>query len=170
MREIYRRIDMSPSQINWPRGLLPESCPVHTRNALEINAAPELLWSWLIRAADWPKFYSNCKRMRFLTGLGPNLEPDMEFSWVTFGIRVHTKVHDFVPNKLLSWHGKGLGAEGFHVWVIEASDNGCTVITEEVQNGFVPSAGRFFLRNGLLKYHQLWLEGLAKITKEGFPE
>lgn len=40
------------------------------------------------------------------------------------------------------------------------------VITEETQQGFIPSVGRFFLRGGLLKWHQRWLEGLGKVAAE----
>jgi hypothetical protein len=62
-----------------------------------------------------------------------------------------------------SWSGRGLGST-FHGWVIEPRDGGCAVVTEETQQGFVASAGRMFLRRGLLKWHPRWLEGLALVS------
>ena len=48
--------------------------------------------------------------------------------------------------------------------MFEPGPGGCLVTTEETQQGFVPSVGRFLLRGGLLKWHQRWLEGLAKVA------
>jgi hypothetical protein len=48
-----------------------------------------------------------------------------------------------------------------HTWLICPTPQGCTVITEEVQAGLVPSLGRLYLRRGLQQWHQRWLEGLA---------
>ena len=41
-------------------------------------------------------------------------------------------------------------------------EGGTRVVTEETQHGWVPFLGRWYLRRGLLKWHQRWLEGLAE--------
>jgi hypothetical protein len=77
------------------------------------------------------------------------------------GVRVHTTVEELVPYRR---SGRGGGGCAHHGWVIEPVNGGCLVVTEETQQGFVPSLGRFFLRRALLKWHQRWLEGLARAT------
>jgi hypothetical protein len=43
------------------------------------------------------------------------------------------------------------------------------VITEETQQGFVASVGRWMLRRGLLRWHQRWLEGLGAVAATSLP-
>lgn len=161
---------MASSKINWPPGLQPGDTPIYTYNELTIAEPPAVVWAWLIRAAWWPRWYGNCQDVRFISGDGPDLTPGMVFSWKTFGLRVETVVKEFVPGERLAWYGTGLlGARGYHAWVIEPTASGCHVITEETQRGLVPSLGRLYLRRGLLREHQHWLEGLAKMAQRGLP-
>lgn len=95
--------------------------------------------------------------------------PGTLFHWTTFGFRAHTTITELVLNERLSWSGKGLGASAYHGWVIRSCEGGCYVITEETQQGFIVSIGRAILRNGLLKWHQRWLEGLSRVALRGLP-
>ena len=159
---------MKSSKVYWPPDLRPENSPVYSYNELEIGVAEaELIWSWLIRAESWSSWYPNCKDLRILKDEGPNLEAGSEFDWTTFGVRVKTRVDKFIPYEALSWRGSGLGAEGYHIWIIEPLKYSYKVITEEVQRGFVPYVGRYPIKKLLLKYHQIWLEGLARMVRSG---
>jgi uncharacterized protein YndB with AHSA1/START domain len=160
---------MNECDIRWPPDLLPAESPVHTRNELRIRADPSVVWAWLVRAQEWPRWYSNCKDVRFQFKPGPDLAMGTRFSWTTFGVRVDTTVQEFVAPRRLAWRGSGLGACGYHAWVLEPLDGGCHVITEETQAGLVPSLARAFLRRGLLREHQSWLEGLARVARGGLP-
>lgn len=150
-----------PEVFGWPEGLSPDVCPIYTRNELTMTAPIEQVWARLIRAVDWPAWYPNARRV-VLAGGGVDLAKDTEFSWTTFGVRVHTKVTEFMPMRRLAWYGTGLGSRGYHTWTLEPAGQSCHVITEEVQRGLFVSLGRWYFRRGLLRYHQIWLEGLSE--------
>ncbi|GAB4202046.1 MAG: SRPBCC domain-containing protein [Roseiflexaceae bacterium] len=157
------------SQVLWPVDLRPDQADLYAVNSLRIAAAPEAVWAWLVRAASWPQWYANCRRLVFEDGPGPDLRLGTRFSWTTFGARVHTTVEEYVPAQRLAWRGQGLGAEGYHGWVILPQPGGCLVITEEVQRGLVPRVARFLLQPAMLRQHQRWLEGLVAQAQSGPP-
>lgn len=71
--------------------------------------------------------------------------------------------------KYLAWSGARFGSSGYHSWILKPINDKCLVITEETQQGIIPGIFRLFLRRGLHHYHQLWLEGLAKMASTGLP-
>ena len=146
----------------WPTDLRPEVAPVYTRNERFIDASCEAVWAPLIRAAGWPEFYANSADVRFERGEGPDLAPGTVFSWRTFGLRVRTRVVEFQPNRCLAWRGDELYGRGLHTWLLVPERAGCLVVTEEVQSGLIPFVARWYLRRGLLRWHQQWLDGLAE--------
>ena len=130
---------MSPSGgsvVRWPAGMEPEGAPVYAYNELEMESVPEAVWAWLVRATLWPTWYSNARRVR-IEGEGQDLAKGLSFSWVTFGVPVKTRIEEWEPNERLAWSGEGLGFRGYHGWVIERTDTGCKVVTEETQRGAV---------------------------------
>lgn len=157
------------SAVYWPTDLRPGQADLYAVNSLQIAATPEVVWAWLVRAARWPEWYANCQRLVFEDGTGPDLQPRTRFSWTTFGARVVTTVEEYVPAQRLAWRGHGLGAQGYHGWVILPQPAGCLVITEEVQRGLLPRAVRLLLQPAMLRQHQRWLEGLAERARSGPP-
>jgi hypothetical protein len=153
--------------VTFPSGYQREQSPVFARNELFIPASAERVWAWLLEAERWPEFYGNAKNV--VVEGGGKLAPDTLFHWTTFGFRAHTTITECVPNERLSWRGKGFGASAYHGWVICPCEGGCYVITEETQQGLIVSLGRAMLRNGLLKWHQRWLEGLSRVALRGPP-
>jgi hypothetical protein len=158
---------MDTENVIFPDGARPEQSPVFAHNELFIAAPPERVWPWLVRAVRWPEWYANARDVR-VDG-GGDLAHGVRFDWITFGVRVHTKIEEMVLHRRLSWSGRGLGATAYHGWVIVPVEGGCKVITEETQRGFVASIGRAFLQRGLHKWHQRWLEGLARMAASGAP-
>jgi hypothetical protein len=159
------------NRIQWPHDLRPEHCPVYTHNELEIPAHPRVVWAWLIRAPQWPQWYKNSKEVKIVQGKSKiDLAKDTVFTWKTFGMRVKTWVEVFEPFEQLAWRGTGLLGQGYHTWLIEKTPHGCKVITKEVQNGFIIRIGRWQIQRMLLKQHQNWLEGLAKVAQQGLPD
>jgi hypothetical protein len=153
--------------VTFPEGYRPEQSPVFARNELYVPAPAERVWAWLLKAGRWPEFYGNAKNVE-IEG-GSELKQGTLFHWTTFGFRAHTTITELVPNERLSWSGKGLGASAYHGWVIRPCEGGCYVITEETQQGFIVRILRTRLRNGLRKWHQLWLEGLSRVALRGLP-
>lgn len=145
----------------WPDDLPLRKAPVYTWNELDLPVRAEQAWAVLIRAADWPSWYANCRDVRFVLGGGPDLVLGMVFSWVTFGVRVTTTVTEFDPPHLLAWRGTGPGGRGYHSWLLQPRETGCRVVTEEVQHGLVPALTRWWIRPRLSYWHQRWLEGIG---------
>jgi hypothetical protein len=158
---------MPPRDLQWPPDLHPATSPVFTHNELYIPADPEEIWAWLVHADEWETYYANCKRLRFLEGSGPTLEPGTRFAWRTFGIEVVTEVTEHEAPRRLAWAGRALGARGYHGWTIDPVADGCRVVTEETQVGRLPSLARPILRRMLRRTHRQWLAGLAERAREG---
>ncbi len=156
--------------VRWPDDARPEGAALHAVNVLEAEVTPEAVWPWLVRAARWSEWYANCRNLRFEGGSGPDLHLGDHFTWRTFGVPVATVVTELVPFERLAWRGRGLGATGYHAWVIERAGTGVRLITEETQRGLVPRLGHPLLRRGLHRWHQRWLEGLARVARLGPPD
>ncbi len=157
------------SAIRWPAEFEPAGAPVHTHNVLEVDASPERLWAWLVRAPLWPTWYPNCRGLRIRSGPGPDLGPGTRFTWWTLGVRVDTTVREFEPPYRLAWSGTTLGGRGYHAWLIEPVDGTVRVVTDEVQRGALPSAGRVVLRRMISRAHDVWLARLAAVARTGPP-
>ena len=154
----------------WPDDARPEGAAIHAVNVVDAAVTREAVWPWLVRAARWSEWYDNCRDLRFESGDGPDLRLGSRFTWRTFGVPVSTVVTELVPHQRLAWSGRGLGATGHHAWIIERTDQGVRLITEETQRGLIPRLGRPLLRRGLLRWHQRWLEGLVRMARLGSPE
>ena len=155
--------------IRWPEGLAPALAHVHTVNVLDVAVSPAQLWPWLVRATRWPDYYGNARRVR-LAGDADELALGLAFHWWTFGVPVRTVVDDLAPHARLAWRGAGLGARGYHAWLLEPTPTGTRVITEETQRGAAVWLGRPLLRRGLVRWHQRWIEGLAAAAALGHPD
>ena len=160
---------MSASPTRWPAAFRPDRVPVHSFNEIDVAAPPERVWAWLVRASAWPSYYPNASNVRFVDGGGPDLALGTTFTWRTFNVTVKTTVVELVPYERLAWKAFPVGGVGYHSWVITPTAAGSHVVTEETQRGIVPSLGRWFLRGGLHKWHQRWLEGLARVAPGGPP-
>jgi hypothetical protein len=122
--------------IRWPEKYRPDQTKVHVRNELEMTAPSETIWAWLIRARLWPTWYPNSKRVE-IEGSGPDLGPGSRFRWTTFGVRLDSKVEEFVAGERLAWSARATGVDAYHAWLIENRGAGCYVLTEETQNGWL---------------------------------
>lgn len=67
------------------------------------------------------------------------------------------------------WDAHAFGLDVYHAWVLQPSNKGCHVLTEETQHGFIARLGGLFMPNRMYKYHQLWLEGLECQAGNGLP-
>ncbi|HVC44557.1 MAG TPA: SRPBCC family protein [Candidatus Binataceae bacterium] len=156
--------------MQWPDGMEPEHATVFAHNELVIPAAPATIWRWLCRASGWPNWYSNCRWLKFRDGDGPDLAASTAFVWKTFGVRVRSTVIVFDPEREIGWDATAFGLRAYHVWQLEVLDGNRTrVITEETQHGPLTTIGRWYLRRGLLREHQNWLESLSRMAQSGEP-
>jgi len=154
--------------IHWPDKFLPDRASVHVRNQLEMSAPSEIVWSWLIRAKLWPTWYLNAKRV-VIEGGDHDLRSGSKFRWTTFGLRLDSKVEEFVSGQRLAWSARAIGIDAYHAWLIEKRPAGCYVLTEETQNGWLARLNSTLRPPEMSKQHQNWLESLQRKSSEGPP-
>ena len=158
-----------PSPIRWPSGHEPDGAALHAVNHLDVDASAERVWAWLQRPELWPRFYSNARLVRHLDGPWPEVALGSRFRWLTFGTFVTSEIVEHEPPRRLAWTARELGGRGYHAWVIEHCEGGCAVHTEETQRGWGIRLARPLLQRGMVRFHQRWLEGLARAAEEGAP-
>ena len=136
------------------------------RNEIFISAKKEKIWFWLTNATSWPSWYPNSSNIKIINQPEVRLLKNTTFKWRTFNTNIRSQVKEFVPNEILAWEAIGIGLKAYHSWRIVSDSDGCHVITEETQNGWLPTLFSLFIKKGLLKQHQIWLEGLKKKSTE----
>jgi uncharacterized protein YndB with AHSA1/START domain len=143
--------------IRWP----PEfaNAPVQVSNEILIEAPPEIVWEWLVRADLWPDWYPNSSNVEFLS-FGPKLRFGHVFRWKTFCVHVISQVKECDFRERLAWNARGFGVRAYHAWLIQEEKGGCRVLTEERQFGFLCRLDHWLRPNRMHDGHQLWLERL----------
>jgi len=154
--------------IRWPEKYSPDRTKVHVRNQLEMPVPSETVWAWLIRAELWPSWYDNSKQV-VIEGGGHDLRPGSKFRWTTFGVRLESKVEEFVAGERLAWSARATGIDAYHAWLVEKRPSGCYVLTEENQNGWLATLSNTLRPQNMGKQHQNWLESLQRKAKGGPP-
>lgn len=137
-----------PNQIRWPSRYEPANSPVHVHNEISITSSPETVWAWLIRAQLWHTWYPNSANVQFLTGQPPDLALGTRFQWKTFGVTIQSKVLEFIPYERIAWDAHGTGLDAYHAWLIQKTSEGCFVITEESQHGWLARLGKTLRQSG----------------------
>ena len=160
---------MTRSDIRWPDSARPERATIHAFNESYTPATPEAVWSWLVRARDWPTWYDNCRALSFDAGEGPDLAPGRRFRWTTFGVRVATRIEEFEPPYRLAWRGTAFGSSGYHAWLLERHAGRTRIVTEETQRGVIPFLGQLYLRGAIVRQHQRWVDALGRLAAAGQP-
>ena len=94
-------LSQASSEIHWPRGFEPKTADAFVHNKIFIKAPANVIWQNLVKATEWPKWYSNSSDMQIAGGAKTELEADVEFTWKTFGFPIKSTVHEFIPNQRL---------------------------------------------------------------------
>jgi uncharacterized protein YndB with AHSA1/START domain len=163
-------VSETSAEISWPEELRPEVAAFHAVNELQIDAAREHVWEWLRRPELWPGYYGNCRFVKHLGGAWPQAEVGTGFRWFTFGVFVISEVVECrALEGRIAWSASELGAHGHHAWVLSDRDGGTFVRTEETQRGWGVAAVKPVLSRLMVRQHQRWLEGLARVAAQGPP-
>jgi uncharacterized protein YndB with AHSA1/START domain len=157
------------SVISWPEEHRPEGADLHAVNELQMEAPRANVWAWLVRPDLWPRYYSNARFVRHRAGAWPEVALYSSFRWLTFGVLVNSEIVEYDPNQRLAWSAEELGARGHHAWVLADRDGGTFVHTEETQRGWGMKIAKPVMSRLMVKQHQKWLEGLARVAAEGPP-
>lgn len=158
------------SAIRWPEQLRPEHASFHAINELQIAAPRERVFEWLRRPDLWPSYYGNSMFVRHRGGPWPRAELGTRFRWVTFGVLVSSEIVELDAREgRLAWSARELGGRGHHAWLLRDRDGGTFVRTEETQRGWAVAASKPVMSRLMVRFHQRWLEGLARVAAQGPP-
>jgi uncharacterized protein YndB with AHSA1/START domain len=131
-------------------------------NEIEIKAPPGVVWDILIHAEDWPAWYAGATKVSVKNSAAGRLAPDSVLGWNTMGLQFESRIREFVPPVRLSWESRKAAITGYHAWLIIPTPDGCKVITEESQHGFLAVMQKIFIPQKLRRLHDVWLEELKK--------
>lgn len=153
---------IAQTTIVWPTNYDPAISKFYVHNEIEINASPQAVWEVLIDAKKWPSYYEGAKNVVLIDTSQNVLQANSVIKWQTMGLKFVSTIKEFVPNKLLAWESKKKSIQGYHVWLIVPTPNGCKVITDESQNGWLTFFEKTFQGKKLQKLHGVWLKELKK--------
>jgi uncharacterized protein YndB with AHSA1/START domain len=145
------------SQINWPEDYLTKDAEFYVHNKIQINADPQKVWNLLIQAESWPEWYPGMSNVKVLDSSVRNLHADCSFDFSTMGQNFKGQIREFEPYKRLAWETRNAKLGAYHAWLIIPNENGCLLITDEVQKGTLAKLQKIFLPNKLRKLHDVWL-------------
>jgi hypothetical protein len=126
------------------------------------------VWAWLVRAQAWPVWYRNSRTVA-IEGGGQELAAGCRFTWRTFGVGLDSRVEEYEPPKRLAWTARGVGVWAYHAWLISPTADGCRVLTEETQHGWLARLGNVLMPRRMYRGHELWLSALAERAQSGPP-
>lgn len=78
-------------------------------------------------------------------------------------------MQEFLPPQRLAFEFRGTGDSGYQAWLIEKTESGCRVVTEERQRGFLTRLVNVLAGKRMVKQHQVWLETLRDNAAKGLP-
>ncbi len=158
----------SSHAIRYPPRYDPARTRVHVVNELIVAAPCDRVWAWLVRADLWPSWYPNSSHVRLLDPPSAReLSLGARFRWKTFGISLDSVVEEFVPGERIAWTARACGVDAYHAWLLEPTPQGCRVLTEETQNGWLAALSHWVMPNRMHAGHDLWLQRLGKQAAGG---
>lgn len=106
-------------------GAIQQDAPIKAHVQVQISAPPEKVWALLIDAASWPSWYPDIENVETPTSLAIGTR----FTWKSGSTSIHSEVHLFEPQHRLSWTGTAFPARAVHVWELEPTPGGGTLVT-----------------------------------------
>jgi len=80
-----KQLNEASDLIHWPEGFSPKQTDAFVHNQIFINAPAKVIWSNLVKAKEWPSWYSNSADVQITNADEDRLGPKSQFKWKTFG-------------------------------------------------------------------------------------
>lgn len=143
--------------IHWPQNYLPVSSSFFVHNEITIEAPPDVVWQLLIDAENWPQWYEGAADVNIIDPTDTVLKETSVFTWKTMGLKFTSTIKEYQPYTRLSWESVKNSIQGYHAWLIIPTPQGCKLITDESQKGWLTFFEKVFQPNKLRKLHDKWL-------------
>jgi uncharacterized protein YndB with AHSA1/START domain len=152
--------------IHWPAEFSPTAADLFSHNELLIEAPCKSVWTHIVDAGNWPRWYPNSTKVQLLDG-AKMLQPEVRWRWTTFGLAIESQVHEYTPYSRLGWYGYAPGAAPtfYHTWLLQPQAGGCRVVTEEVGVGKDAAHLRETDEGLMHRGHDFWLAGLRWVAE-----
>lgn len=157
-------------EINWPKEYKPENSSFFVHNEIQVNAPAEYIWEILMQAETWPEWYEGAEDVKVINSNDGILRDTSVFTWKTMGLGFESTIEEFIPNERLSWESNKSSIQGYHAWLIIPNENGCRLITDESQRGWLTFFEKIFQPNKLRKLHDIWLAEIKRKAEANYNE
>ena len=166
LRRTTRRMD--DPNFSWPDGFAPDVAKLYVRNERTMHAPIAAVWAWLVAAPRWNSWFVNATNVKLPSG-ATTLASGMPFTWSQTGIALRTEIREFEPMRRIAWYATSPLIRAYHTWDVQTDGTITRVITDETQNGFMPTLGKPILKPRMLAVHDTWLELLERQAASGLP-
>lgn len=142
------------------RGEVEADAPVHNTSEMVIAASDRKVWALLTDVRSWPQWQKDVSR----TDAPDVVREGTEFTWVTGGTTIHSKVALMEACKRFAWTGTAT-AHAIHVWELRGMPDGRTLVTtRESMSGFLLSM--FYSSAKLKESHERWLRAMELAAEQ----
>src|ERR1700722_5182330 len=62
-------LSQASAEIHWPQGFEPKTADAFVHNEIFIKAPANVIWQNLVKATEWPKWYSNSSNEQIAPGV-----------------------------------------------------------------------------------------------------
>ncbi len=151
--------------IHWPDRYEPLKAKFFIHNEIDIQAPPSVVWDILVRAENWPSWYEGASEVKIQGDSLELLTANAVFTWKTMGLDFTSTIEDYQAPFRLSWESKRNSIKGYHAWLIIPTEQGCKLITEESQYGWLTFFQKALVPHKLRKLHDIWLIEIKNIAE-----
>jgi uncharacterized protein YndB with AHSA1/START domain len=142
-------------------GAIQQDAPVKATVQMQIAAPPAKVWALLVDASSWPSW---CPQIESVKATG-ELAVGTRFVWTSGGTTIHSEVHLAEPDRRLSWTGVAKPARAIHVWELQATPDGGTLVTvKESMSG--PLMSWLYSSDKLKASATSWLTALKQAAEK----
>ena len=133
------------------------AAPVRAARSVQLRAAPTDVWRLLADIPHWSDWNTDVRDVSVPDGV----RPGATFTWRSGPGRIRSTFAAVEPGRELSWTGRSLGIHAVHVYRLEPTADGTTVVLEESWTGL---PARLMRRRCQAMLETALETGLARLT------
>jgi len=142
------------------QGMINERAPVKTRVQIIIQAPAARIWGLLTNIKGWATWQPDISEVAIQAAPAVTVP----FTWSTGGMRIHSTIRLFDPDRAVGWTGRAFHIHAIHVWALSPLPDGRVLVeTRESMDGWL--VDRFYSSRELQDSDRKWLERLKKAAE-----
>ena len=137
--------------------------PVTATAAIDIAAPPERIWEIMTAFEQWPSWNPDVEWAE----IDGDPTAGTAFRWKAGPGVIRSRLSRVEAPRRIEWTGKTMGIRAVHVWRLDPSGDGTTVVTEESWNGLIPRLFRGYSTRTLERSLRSGLDALKAAAESG---